>query len=403
MSASSRGENLLIIGTHPVQYHAPVYRMLESKWGVPVRMIYASDFSAAGYYDKDFQTRFVWDVDLFTEPDHCVFLSKSSEGGATCLDEISADGLRDAMAAEAPAAVLLTGYGLSFLRHAFYHAVRLGYRILFRAETVDRPPGEGGASDWLRNLVLRRMYARCSGLLPIGERSYRHYRQLGCPDEKLVYSRYCVNTAPFRCGEDARTELRTASRQSMNVSDDQVVLLYSGKLQARKRPRLLAEAVKRLPPGERSRIVIVFLGNGAEREAIQADIAQDPAIPAIFPGFKNQTELSPYYHAADLLVLPSAYETWGLVVNEALHHGVPVVVTDTVGCAPDLVRPGITGEIAGGNPQSLSQALLRALRLTGRDETRDNCRRVIGEYTVEKAAKGIRDAFHQFIRPVSPR
>ena len=71
-----------------------------------------------------------------------------------------------------------------------------------------------------------------------------------------------------------------------------------------------------------------------------------PKVRAIMAGFQNQTQLSRFYHAADVFVLPSRVgETWGLVVNEALHHGLPCVVSDRVGCAPDLVIPDETGEI----------------------------------------------------------
>jgi len=398
MSVSPR-EKLLIIGTHPVQYQAPVYRMLDEQWGVPVNMIYASDFSVTGYYDKAFQTRFAWDVDLFTPPDRCVFLSRSSEGGATCFDEISAKGLRKAMAASRPAAVLLTGYSPAFHRHAFYHAARLGYPIMLRAETGDRSPDGAGPAKWIKNILLRSMYARCKRLLPIGQRSYQHYRQLGCSDQKLVFSRYCVDTSPFQWDERARAKLRTAARAELGLAADTIALLFSGKLELRKQPGLLVEAVKMLPEAERRRITLVFLGSGKEKEALCAEAAKDPAIRVVFLGFKNQTELSPYYHAADLLVLPSAFETWGLVINEALHHGVPCVVTDTVGCAPDLVQPGITGEIASGTPQSLADALMRALGLIQREDVRGHCRSLVENYTVEKASKGIRDAFHQVVDP----
>jgi len=403
MAVSSQGGKLLIIGTHPVQYQAPVYRSLEATWGVPVNMIYASDFSVTGYFDKAFQTRLAWDVDLFTAPERCVFLSRSSEGGATCFDEISAKGLGKAMAASKPAAVLLTGYSPAFHRLAFYHAMRMGYPIMLRAETVDRSLDADADRPvkWMKNILLRSMYAGCRRLLPIGKRSYQHYRQLGCPDQKLVFSRYCVDTSPFHCDERARAELRPAARAEMGLAEDTIALLFAGKLEMRKRPGMLLAAVKLLPPAERSRIALVFLGSGKEQETLRAEAAKDPAVQTVFLGFKNQTELSPYYHAADMLVLPSTLETWGLVVNEALHHGVPCVVTDTVGCAPDLVQPGITGEIASGTPQSLADALLRALRLSKREDVRAACRSLVENYTVEKASKGIHDAFHQVVNPLA--
>jgi glycosyltransferase involved in cell wall biosynthesis len=395
---TSKAKKLLIIGTHPIQYLAPVYRMLEEKWNVPVQLVYASDFSEAGYFDKAFRAHFAWDVDLFTQPHRCTFLSRVKDGGATCFDEISAKGLGKALEEASPAAVMLTGYSPSFHLHAFWQAFRHGYPILLRAETINRPPTRG--PRWMRDLMLRNLYARCKRLLPIGKRSYEHYREFGCPDEKLVLSPYCVDTTPFQCDDEARARLRPATRTALGIPDDKTVILFSGKLGQHKRPHLLIEAVKRLPKIERDRIALIFLGSGPDQDTLAAEAAKDPAIPAVFPGFKNQTELSPYYHAADLLALPSEFETWGLVVNEALHHGIPCLVTDTVGSAADLVYPGITGEIASKAVESVTAALIRAVRLARREDVRANCRLLIANYTVESASKGICEAFRQVVDPV---
>src|SRR5262249_25473818 len=142
---------------------------------------------------------------------------------------------------------------------------------------------------------------RCTRVLPIGMRSYQHYREFGCPEEKLVLSPYCVDTAPFQCDDEARARLRLVARATLGIEADRTVILFSGKLNEHKRPQLLVEAVKQLPESERSRIALIFLGSGPHREAIAAAAAADPAIPAAFTGFKNQKELSQYYHAADLL------------------------------------------------------------------------------------------------------
>jgi glycosyltransferase involved in cell wall biosynthesis len=112
-------------------------------------------------------------------------------------------------------------------------------------------------------------------------------------------------------------------------------------------------------------------------------------------GFQNQKNLSPYFHASDLLVLPSRSETWGLVVNEALHHGVPCVVSEAVGAAPDLIHSNATGAVCPtGSASSLSEAITAMLPLLKRLETRQACRKAVNSYVVDEAAKGIATAFH---------
>jgi glycosyltransferase involved in cell wall biosynthesis len=116
-------------------------------------------------------------------------------------------------------------------------------------------------------------------------------------------------------------------------------------------------------------------------------------------GFQNQRRLSRYYHAADLLVLPSHSETWGLVVNEALHHGVPVVVSDRVGCAPDLVENGQTGEVfASGSAAALTGSIVAGLRLCDAPGVRDRCRMRVSGYTIDRAAEGMAEAYWSAVR-----
>ena len=178
------------------------------------------------------------------------------------------------------------------------------------------------------------------------------------------------------------------------LPDDQSVVLFSGKLSRGKGVDLLIDSVRRLPDGARSRVVLAFLGDGPLRRDLERQAADPPAVPAIFLGFQNQSQLSRFYHAADALVLPSESETWGLVVNEALHHGVPCVVSDKVGCAPDLVEHGRTGYVfSTGSAYALAGALENALQLSRREDVRQDCRAKVDAYSTARAAAGITEAY----------
>src|SRR5919202_6319478 len=100
---------LAIIETHPIQYHAPVYRALQKEFGVPVTAIYGSDFSVHGYRDQEFGATFAWDTDLLSgyRP---VFLSRVENGGARSFEEVSARGLDRALREVAPRATMVCGY-----------------------------------------------------------------------------------------------------------------------------------------------------------------------------------------------------------------------------------------------------------------------------------------------------
>jgi glycosyltransferase involved in cell wall biosynthesis len=397
---SNMASGLAIIETHPIQYHAPVYRTLQERFGIPVTVIYGSDFSIAGYHDPEFEASFAWDTDLLAGYTS-FFLSHVAAGGARSADQVSARGLGAILQRVAPAAVLLVGYSPRFHQQAFWSAWRAGYPILFRGETTDHARSRGMLKQLVRDRLLARLYQQCARLLYVGKRSLAHYQRLGCAEHQLIFSPYCVDTSAFHLAESDREHLRTMTRRELELSNDNLVLLFSGKLVPRKAPDLILRAVKRLPQEMRERTAILFLGAGSMQEALMALARVDPAVAVRFLGFQNQHALSCYYHAADLLVLPSQTdETWGLVVNEALHHGVPCVVSGKVGCAPDLIEPGITGMIfAGDTEQGLTVAIQESQRIGGSIETRQHCRRQVARYTTERAAEGIAQAYWSVVQP----
>ncbi|MBI3615711.1 MAG: glycosyltransferase family 4 protein [Candidatus Omnitrophica bacterium] len=381
---------LAVVETHPIQYHAPIYRLVQERFGIPVTVVYGSDFSISGYTDPGFQAHFAWDTDLLSGY-RAIFLSRVAQGGGRVAGEVTAWGLRKILKAVAPKAVLITGYSPRFHQVALAQILRTEFPLLFRGETTDHAHERGPLLNWLRDHTLRNFYRRCTKLLYIGQRSLRHFQRLGCPVEKLVFSPYGVDTTSFQCDEAGRASLRSLSRGELGVSETQKVLLFSGKLIYHKAPLLFLRALKLLPLELREQMVVVFMGSGPLQEQA-ANLAQtSPAVRTQFLGFKNQTELSHFYHAADLLILPSRHwETWGLVVNEALHHGLPCVVSESVGCAPDLVDPGVTGEIfKTDSEEDCARALLRALALVGRPEIREECRQKVSGYSIERAAEGI--------------
>lgn len=374
---------LTIVETHPVQYHAPVYRMIKERFNIPVTVLYESDFSITGYRDPEFGVDFAWDTDLVSGYDS-VFLSDASASSmAKTLRKIK------------PKAVLIPGYGVRLYRTAFYEAIKNHYPVLFRAETTDHAWKRSLIKSWVRDAVLRRLYKKCDRLLYVGQRSLRHFKRLGSSDEKLIFSPYCVDQTPFKLDKEVRQRLRPELRKNLGIPEEHIVLTFSGKLSRRKGPDLLLEAVKEMPEEIRRKLAVLFIGDGELKAELDAMSKKEPQIKTVFAGFKNQTEISGYYHASDLLALPSRHsETWGLVVNEALHHGLPCVASEEVGCLPDLIEPGVTGEVCKADSVlSLTAALQRGLTLLKDPDIMMVCRRKVEGYTIEKAASGIAKAY----------
>jgi glycosyltransferase involved in cell wall biosynthesis len=134
----------------------------------------------------------------------------------------------------------------------------------------------------------------------------------------------------------------------------------------------------------------VFVGDGPLRTLLESK-GVGWNVPLLFLGFRNQTELPEAYAIADVMVLPSeGSETWGLVVNESLACGTPVVVSDAAGCASDLVIEGQTGAVYPvGDTLALADALQRVLAAP---PPRDAIRKLIEAYSVSAAAQGVLEA-----------
>lgn len=381
-------KRLVIVETHPVQYHAPVWRAATAA-GLPLHVVYGGDFSVRGYHDREFGTSFQWDADLLGGYSHEVLRPKA-EGGPADYDAVTDAGLWEALERLQPAAVLALGYHHPLDRASLKWARGRGVPLLFRGEVSDvSRPGRAWWKALLRDVMLRRLYQRCAVCLYLGERARQHYTRLGVPAERLVRSPYCVDDTLFQTDETARAQLRTEARRELGVADGAWVVLFSGKLSRRKGVDLLPAALRALP----GPVHAVLVGDGERRAALEAAFAAEPAVPASFTGFQNQSALSRWYHAADVLALPSLEgETWGLVVNDGLHHGLPCVVAATVGCAPDLALPGRTGEVfTPGDAADFARALerCRAWASAAPEKARAECRAHVARYSVQEAAAGL--------------
>lgn len=398
MVVSSANFNLVVLATHPVQYHAPVYRTIQENFDIPVTAIYGSDFSVAGYRDPEFGASVRWDTDLLSGYTP-VFLERVAEGGATTTEAVTGKGIEKVLAQIRPTAILLTGYQGTFHRRAWMAALQSGIPLLFRAETNDEAIQRDKLKQWGRDTLLGWLYRRCVALLPIGVHSRHHYERLA-PQKPMYLSPYCVDNTPFQTDETARSHWRESTRTALGVHEGQIAILFSGKLIAKKNPLLLIRAIQQLPLVLREKVVVVFLGAGELRPAVETLASSSPAVATRFVGFQNQTALSPYYHAADVMVLPSAFgETWGLVVNESLHHGIPAIVSDRVGCAPDLIVPRKTGVVfPTESVEGLAQALQMVQPLIGNAQTRTDCRTHVEGYSIHSAAEGITTAFHAIVK-----
>jgi len=185
----------------------------------------------------------------------------------------------------------------------------------------------------------------------------QYWQFYGATPEKIFLARYAVDNERFQTQADYYRVSRQTIRDE-NGWRQRYLLLYVGRLVAFKRVDVLIEALRRLST-KRSDVGLVIVGDGPERERLRR-LAQ--GMPYVyFAGFQDQSDLPKYYGVADIFVLPSVCEPWGLVVNEAMASGLPVIAAGKVGAARDLIIEGDNGDLVPENdPVALASAIDRA-------------------------------------------
>jgi glycosyltransferase involved in cell wall biosynthesis len=360
---------LAACATHPIQYQAPVWRVLAADPGIELHVFFGTDMSLRGYHDPEFGAHVAWDSPLTAGYAH-TFLSGGAQLQKVGKWSPGADGLRQRLREFKPDVALLTAYGSRFQMGALLAAKRVGARVIMRHEASDVAVSRTRFKGWLRDRFLRWLYARVDGFAVIGIEAGRHLERLGVARPRMVPAPYCVDS-DFFAGEAARwCPNRKAIRAELGIGEGQVALVFSGKLIPKKDPLLIVEALRCVAPEFRNRLHLLVAGDGELRRELEEAAGEAFAGRFRFFGFLNQSEIGRVYAAGDLLILPSrrgAGETWGLVVNEAMQFGLGIVASDGVGCWPDLVNRGTGRVFPAGDPAAAGAAIRECVEAIDRD------------------------------------
>jgi glycosyltransferase involved in cell wall biosynthesis len=369
-----------VLATHPIQNHAPIFRELARHRDLTV--YFAHRQTPEGQAAAGFGVPFEWDVDLLSGYDNA-FLDNRSRHPATnrffgCdtpgIDETIGNGRFDAF--------MVMGWSVKSYWQAVRACRRRNVPVLIRGDSqlAQRRPLPLRLA---KELVYPRLLRSFDGFLYVGRRNRDYLRHYGLPEERLFFSPHCIDNDSFalRAGNQTRHDEPRGAAGTKFV-------LFVGKLVERKRPFDMIRALALLG-AQGFRATAVFVGSGELEDSLRRE-ASNNGVATIFHGFQNQSRLPSLYAAADLLVLPSDHqETWGLVVNEAMACGVPAVVSDAVGCGPDLIEAGSTGAVFPlGNISALAEAIQATLALEP-SSVRRHLSKKMAAYSPASAARGI--------------
>ena len=348
---------LLVISSHVVQYSPPIFRQAALDERIGLLVAYCSMQGAEPGVDPGFGVKVSWDIPLLDGYSWVYIPNRAPRPGLGRFFGLINPGLWPLICHEQFDAVFVTGYFYASAWIAILAAKWRRIPILFTTEAHSLRSW-ATQSKWklrFKKFYMRRILSLGKVLLTMSSGSFQQLVALGFPESRIVLSPYSVDN-DWWTRQAAKAD-RDGMRASWQIPKHGSVALFCAKLQPWKGPSDLLEAFARANVPES---YLVFAGDGPLRNTLEAKASELGIAGCVrFLGFLNQSQLPSVYSASDVLLLPSYYEPFGLVVNEAMLCGCPAAVSDRVGAKYDLVQEGETGYIYPAGDIDALAAVLR--------------------------------------------
>jgi glycosyltransferase involved in cell wall biosynthesis len=374
-----------ILSSHPIQYQAPWFRELAKNLDLKVFFAHQPNAVQQG---EGFGKSFTWDVDLLSGYEHQFLKNIAREPATSRFTGCDTPEIRELVRQGSFDAFIVTGWHLKSYWQAVRACRKAGVPIMVRGDSQLRTP-RSFLKRCAKYCAYRVLLRKFDAFLTVGKRNREYLAYYGA--KRMFAVPHFVDNAWFA----ERSKIERAKRQELRkqwaIPEKAFCVLFCGKFISKKRPLdlveaarlLMSDAVPSASQSLRERLHLFFVGSGelgaelrtkcevvfdAEQAGSPPSVIRSRLPKASFAGFQNQTELPACYSAADVLVLPSdGGETWGLVANEAIACGLPVIVSDAVGCAPDLIDEGKTGfSFELGNAQQLAERISALAEMIGK-------------------------------------
>ncbi|MFQ5776817.1 MAG: glycosyltransferase family 4 protein [Terriglobia bacterium] len=392
---AKRRYRLAVLASHPIQYQAPLWRSLAAHPQLDLTVYFYSRHALDVALDPGFGQAFTWDIPLLEGYSHQFLRNYSPRPRVGTFWGAFHPSLAVELSPARYDAVLVHGwYSLSnWLAFTTTGLRRLP--VLLRATATPRSLRRGRAG--LKRFLLPRLFRRVAGFLSTGTENHAFYREVGVAPERIFFVPYAVDNNFFQRRGRALRPQASRLRHEYGIPEHAVVVLFVGKLIALKRPHDLLEAARRLCAPE---LALVFVGDGPLRASVQDTAHRYHLRNIFFPGFQNQSRLPAFYALADAIALPSESETWGLVLNEAMNFALPVLASEGVTAATDLVESGGNGWVF---PTADVNALSRYLEVLLHDPDRrlrmgQRSAEIIRRWSYLEDAEGILAALQVVLR-----
>jgi glycosyltransferase involved in cell wall biosynthesis len=315
-------KNLAIITTHPIQYQIPLFKELSKRRKFKTHVFYANDLGInKNKFNKDFNLKFSWNISMLSG--YKFFFSKKNIWNSWFLSFANLSKYLDKINCNY---VLILGWNKVIYYQAIFYAVKKKIPILLRSEN-NLKFKQFFFKSFIKRIIFPFFFSLFNKIFYIGELNKCFYLFYGVKKNKLISAPYFVDNNFFY-------QKKKKYNKIFNI-------LFVGTFINRKRPFDILKIAKTLE--NYKDIKFILIGSGPLLLSCKK-LAKEHFLNNVdFKGFQNQQQIKKIYTQAHILINSSSYETWGLVVNEAMSAGLPCIVTSETGCAVDLIKNGKTG------------------------------------------------------------
>ena len=337
-------KSIAIITSHPIQYYAPAFQLLAKSREINLKVFYTWGENSIKKHDPGFEKIIEWDIPILAGYTYEFLNNTAKDQGTHHFNGIINPDAIQKIQQYKPDAILI--YGWSWNSHLkiikyFKGKVPIWFRGDSTLLNIDKK-FKSKAKLIIKKIFLSWIYKHIDKAFYVGSNNKAYFQYFGLKEEQLIFSPHATDNHRF--SQDRSIEAM-ALRSKLGIPVEGLIILFAGKLEDVKNPKLLIDAWNSLPEKTSQHLLIV--GNGV----LEKKLKKTAGIKIHFLDFQNQSKMPVLYQACDLFCLPSLSETWGLAVNEAMACGKPLLVSNNVGCAIDLVKNNVNGAIFKSNSQ----------------------------------------------------
>lgn len=380
-----------IVVTHPIQYQVPLFRYLASQSSIDPLVFFLSEHGLSESFDPGFGRPVKYDISLLGGYEHQLVPNLSPKPGVGTPWGVVNPGLLAMIRRSRVDALLVHGYDKISHWIAYATAISTGIPYLLRGESRPDRARMHGAKLMVKRTLIRPLVRNAGACLAIGGENREFYRQYGASSERIFFAPYSVDTHRFAVAGAVGRSRRAEMLGPLGLEPAMPLVLFAAKLQEWKRPLDLVMAMDRLE----NLANLVVIGDGPLRPDLEKLASERSWMRTL--GFVNQGEIAEWYGAADLFVLPSDREPWGLAVNEAMAAGAVPIVSDVVGCARDLVTHDVGWTYPTGDVRGLASAIAEGCRPGALVDRQAATLRRSAEYGIAATAHGVESAVNMVL------